>query len=83
MNVSFDGLRKHLIADYNSLTRKLNGSIKDKSWDAHILIDPHDIEREMDGIRNAIVTLAFMYQDGEDGFKELPEDTNFEDFNPI
>ncbi len=82
MNVSFDGLRKSLITNYNSLTRKLNGSIKDKSWDVHILIDPHDIEREMDGIRNAIVTLAFMYQDGEDGFKTLDETTHFETFNP-
>jgi hypothetical protein len=83
MNVNFDGLRKRLIADYNSLTRKLNGGIKDKSWDAHILIDPHEIEREMDGIRNGIVTLAFMYQDGPDGFQELHENTHFEDFNPI
>ena len=83
MNVSFDGLRKRLIADYNSLTRKLNGNIKDKSWDAHILIDPHEIEREMDGIRNALVTLAFIYQDGPDGFRELPEETHFENFNPI
>jgi hypothetical protein len=36
----------------------------------------------MEGIRNAIVTLAFMYQEGEGGFKELPEETHFETFMP-
>ena len=82
MEVSMDGLRKRLIADYNSLTKKLNNSVKDKSWDPEIIIDPDYISREMDGIRNAIVTLAFMYQEGEGGFKELPEDTHFENFMP-
>jgi hypothetical protein len=82
MEVSMDGLRKRLIGDYNSLTKKLNNSIKDKSFDPHIIIDPENISREMDGIRNIIVTLAFMYQEGEGGFKELSEDTHFEVFNP-
>jgi hypothetical protein len=82
MEVSIDGLRKRLIADYNSLTKKLNNSVKDKSWDPEIIISPDHISREMDGIRNAIVTLAFCYIDGPDGFKELPEDTHFENFMP-
>jgi len=82
MTVSMDGLRIRLISDYNSLTRKLNNSIKDKSFDPHIIIDPENISREMDGIRNIIVTLAFMYQEGEGGFKELDENTHFEIFNP-
>lgn len=82
MEVSMDGLRKRLIADYNSLTRKLNDSVKDKSWDPEIIIDPDSISREMEGIRNAIVTLAFMYQEGEGGFKELDENTHFEIFMP-
>jgi hypothetical protein len=81
MNVSMDGLRKRLISDYNSLTRKLNSNIKDSPWDPTITITPNDIEREMEGIRNAIVTLAFTYQEGEGGFKELDEDTHFEEFN--
>jgi hypothetical protein len=82
MEVSMDGLRKHLIANYNSLTRKLNESIKDKSFDPEIVISPDYISKEMDALRIAIVTLAFTYQNGEDGFKELPEDTHFEIFNP-
>lgn len=82
MEVSMDGLRRRLIADYNWLTIKLNKSIKDKSFDPEIIIDPNYIQREMDGIRSAIITLAFSYIDSEDGFKQLPEDLNFEVFNP-
>ena len=66
MNVNMDGLRKRLIGDYNSLTRKLNESVKDKSWDPEIIVAPGYIQREMDGIRNTIITLAFMYQESED-----------------
>ena len=55
-----DGLRRRLINDYNSLTTKLNRSVKDKSFDPEIIINPDSIQREMDGIRNAIVTLAFL-----------------------
>jgi hypothetical protein len=83
MEVSMDGLRKRLISDYNSLTKKLNNSIQDKSWDPEIIIDPNYISREMDGIRNAIVTLAFCYIEGSDGFKEMDEDTHFETFMPV
>ena len=80
MNVSMDGLRKRLIANYNSLTKKLNNSIKDKSWEPEIIIDPEEIRSEMEEIRNLIVTLAFCYIDGEDGFNCLDENTHFEDF---
>ncbi len=79
MEVNFDGLRKHLINDYNLLVKKLNRSNKN----GKITIESSDIERDLDGLRNGLVSIAFMYQDGEDGFKELPEDTHFEDFNPI
>ncbi len=82
MNVSMDGLRRRLIHDYNFLTRKLNSSIKDKSWDPEIIVDPNYIKKEMDGLRDAIVTLAFCYMEGQDGFQELPEDTQFEIFFP-
>jgi hypothetical protein len=77
-----DGLRRRLIHDYNFLTRKLNASIKDKSWDPEIIVDPNYIKKEMDGLRDAIVTLAFCYMEGQDGFQELPEDTQFEIFFP-
>lgn len=78
MNVNFDGLRKFLISDYNSLVRTLNTNI---SPSGSVCVDADEIQRQLDGIRQAVVTLAFMYQDGEDGFQSFDENTNFESFN--
>ena len=36
----------------------------------------------MDGIRSCIVTLAFSYIEGEDGFQAMDDETKFERFNP-
>jgi hypothetical protein len=81
MTVSMDGLRKRLVSDYNSLVRKLNSSIKDESWDPQIVINVDSIQRELDGLRNGIITLAFTYMEGEGGWKEMDENTHFEEFN--
>lgn len=81
MKVNFDNLRRGLIRDYNSLCKKLNKSIVDKSFDPCISLDPSEICNEMEGLRNRIVTLACTYQDGEDGYKEL-DDFYVEEFNP-
>jgi hypothetical protein len=82
MEVSMDGLRRQLVANYNSLSEKLNSRISDKSWDPQIIIDPDYIQREMDGLRSCIVTLAFTYMEGDGGWKEMDENTHFELFNP-
>jgi hypothetical protein len=82
MEVSMDGLRRQLLRNYNSLTEKLNSRITDASWDPQIIIDPDYIQKEMDGLRSCIVTLAFTYMDGESGWKEMDENTIFEEFNP-
>jgi hypothetical protein len=42
-----------------------------------------DIQRELDGLRSCIVTLAFTYMDGNDGWQSMPDDTHFENFNPV
>ena len=80
MKVSMDGVRKHLISDYNSLAKKLTRAYNRE--DDIIIIDPIEIMREMEGIRNSIVTLAFSYVEGNEGFKELDENTHFEVFMP-
>ena len=80
MEVSMDGLRKTLINNYNSLVRKLNGNIKDKSFDAHVIVDVDSIQKELDNIRMCIVTLAFTYKEGE--WESMSEDTYFGLFNP-
>ena len=84
MKVSFEGLRSHLLSSYNSLTRKLNNATEKDSdgrdYDK-IEINASEIEREIEGIRNIAVTMAYMFQEGEDGFKEM-ENPHFEDFHP-
>lgn len=82
MEVSMDGLRNRLISDYNSLVRKLNRSYNNQDWRPEIVLEPDNISRELDGIRSAIVTLAFSYIEGEDGFKCMDDDTHFEVFMP-
>ncbi len=81
MTVSMDGLRNHLLSSYNSLTSKLNRNIRDKESDPTIVISAESIENEMEGLRNCIVTLAYMFDNREGGFKEL-KDPHFENFNP-
>ena len=78
MEVSMDGLRKRMIMNYNSLVKKLNNSIKDKSWDPEVIIDVDSIQSELDSLRDCIVTLSFSYMEGEGGWKEMDENTHFE-----
>jgi len=79
MKVSMDGLRLQLLSNYNALTRKLNkGMSSDKK---ETTVNVHDIEGNVEVIRQCIVTLAYMYDDREGGFKEL-NDPLFEQFNP-
>lgn len=80
MTVSMDGLRWQLVRNYNSLTRKLNSKIDGQPHDPEIRIEPSRIQSEMDQLRSLIVTLAYMYQEGEDGYKIL-ENPTFESFN--
>jgi len=81
MEVSMDGLRKRMIMNYNSLVKKLNNSIKDKSWDPEVIIDVDSIQSELDSLRDCIVTLSFSYMEGEGGWKEMDENIHFEIFN--
>lgn len=74
MDVCMDGLRWQLLDNFNTLTKKLNRSIED----GNIQISPSEIQKQMDNIRSCIVTLAYMYQDGE---FEILENPTFEDFN--
>jgi len=79
MKVSMDGLRNQLLRNYNSLVYKLNkridgDDIKDLEVDT--------IQRELEGLRSCIVTLAFTSMEGDDGWESMDENTYFEQFNP-
>ena len=79
MQVSMNGLRNQLLMNYNSLVYKLNKRI---DGDDIIDLEVDTIQRELEGIRSCIVTLAFTYMEGEDGWESMDENTYFEQFNP-
>ena len=79
MKVSMDGLRNQLLMNYNSLVYKLNKRI---DGDDIVDLEVDTIQRELEGIRICIVTLAFTYMEGEDGWESMDENTYFEQFNP-
>ena len=79
MQVSMNGLRNQLLMNYNSLVYKLNKRI---DGDDIIDLEVDTIQRELEGIRSCIVTLAFTYMEGEDGWESMDENTHFEQFNP-
>ena len=79
MKVSIDGLRNQLLRNYNSLVYKLNKRI---DGDDIIDLEVDTIQRELDGMRSCIVTLAFTYMEGEDGWESMDDNTYFEQFNP-
>lgn len=79
MNVSMDGLRWQLLGSYNSLVRKLNqGIINHDSFDSEIEINPDDIQQDLDIMRSCIVTLSYMFMEGE---FDCLKDPKFETFN--
>ena len=81
MDVSMDGLRWQLLDNYNSLTQKLNRNIKKYDvFEDEITIRPESIQREMDNIREALVFLAYCFDEREGGFKIL-DNPHFESFN--
>jgi hypothetical protein len=78
MKVSMNGLRKNLIANYNSLVKKLNRGMDE---DGFIQISPEDINKELDSIQNGLVVLAFSYNKGDENFQPMDDNTHFETFN--
>lgn len=77
MEVNFDNLRRRAISSYNSLVSKLNHK---RDSDGYITIDSDYIEQDLESLRSSLATLAFIYQEGENGFESLDEDTHFEIF---
>ncbi len=79
MQVSMNGLRNQLLRNYNSLVYKLNKRI---DGDDIIDLEVDTIQRELEGLRSCIVTLAFTSMEGEGGWESMDENTYFEQFNP-
>jgi len=74
-----DGLRNQLLRNYNSLVYKLNKRIDGEDIKN---LETDNIQRELDGLRSCIVTLAFTSMEGDGGWGSMDENTYFEQFNP-
>jgi hypothetical protein len=79
MKVSMNGLRNQLLRNYNSLVYKLNKRIDGEDING---LEVYDIQRELEGLRSCIVTLAFTSMEGDGGWESMDENTYFEEFNP-
>jgi hypothetical protein len=73
MEVNFDGLRKQLILNYNSLCYKL----KNSEFSANSNYNSQDISNNLNNIRECLAILGCMMQDGE--FSAI-EDLQLEDY---
>ncbi len=61
MDVNFDGLRKQLITNYNSLCYKL----KNSEFSANSNYNSEDISNNLNNIRECLAILGCLYKEGE------------------
>jgi hypothetical protein len=69
MQSSLDSISQKLTEHFNSLTTILDGSIRDKSWDPCLILDPESIRRDLDGLQAGIQSLI-RYSDSIKSEKE-------------
>ncbi len=67
MEVSMDGLRTVAVRAYNKLVVAIRENIKKNEG----AIEEEDVEEALDDLRMTLGTLAYSYQEGEDGWKSL------------
>lgn len=84
MTININNVRKQACLAYDRLINKLNTSIKEN--DGQIVLDPDDIERDVNALRQYISAMAMTYFEGDDDFKDVfdelyPEDKCMAVFN--
>ena len=57
MQSSLDNIGQKLAEHFNSLTSILDGSIRDKSWDPCLILDPELVRHDLDGLQTGIQSL--------------------------
>lgn len=91
MKVNFNNLRKQAIYSYDSLVEKLNAAIIKEdisgTWvdgfgwvnKGSVIIDAEDLQKNLDDLRSLIGSIAMVYEEGNEDFKDVysevfPED---------
>jgi hypothetical protein len=70
ITVNFNNLRKQACLAYDRLCNKLNSS---KEYEGYMLVDPNDIQSEMDTLRQMISSIAMVHEEGNEDFKDVFE----------
>jgi hypothetical protein len=74
MTIDFNNVRLQACNAYDSLCRKLNSAIQDKSICPTIVIEPEMIEEEMEELRMTIGAIASSYLPGDEDVKDVYHD---------
>ena len=99
MTIDFNNVRKQAVFSYDNLCQKLNHARRKSGGDwidnygtlntGDIVIDPDDIQKEMDNLRMLIGTIAMTYETDDEKFADVyseifpeNEDTCMQSFNP-
>lgn len=69
MKVNFNNVRLKAIRSYSRLCRTLNSEIHD----GDLTVTPEEIQHDMDDLRDALVTIACCYQEGDEGFEDISD----------
>lgn len=64
MQVNFNNLRLNAIKDYNALIKTLNRGLCEDIDMTRVVVPAEDIQRQLDNLRNDLVTLGCLEEPG-------------------
>ena len=84
MKVNFNNMRKKAIQAYNDLVKKLNGSLVEDTDYIRVIVPVQDIQRTLDNLRDALVTIGCTYEENDPDFQCVINDNDeILEFNPV
>lgn len=93
MEVNFNNLRAQACYAYDRLCNRLNAAIRDKDdnvffegygWirKGEIIINPDHIQQDMESLRSLIGSIAMVFEEGREDFKDVYPQQPMAIFNP-
>ena len=78
MKIDFNNVRITAINNFNSIVRGLNCNLKESGY---VNIHKNEIERQIDGLRSALVGIGVTYEPDNEDFKcVLDDNIHLEEF---
>ena len=83
MNVNFNNVRKNALDAYKGLIETLNLSLCTDVDYTRVIVPVQDIQRNLDKLRDALVTIGCTYEKDDPDFKcIIGDDEEIPSFNP-